>query len=84
MSALASSGAVNGALSRVSISTRIVILVSAAVGVMTAMAGSVWFGQRQMEAANRDLARTERGHRRHPCRRGGIGTPVQHGARLSG
>lgn len=60
MSALASSGAVNGALSRVSISTRIVILVSAAVGVMTAMAGSVWFGQRQMEAANRDLARTER------------------------
>lgn len=60
MSFTASSGALNGALSRISISARIVILVAAAVLVMAAMTASVWLGQRQMEAADRDLARTER------------------------
>ncbi|EKV26256.1 hypothetical protein C882_2834 [Caenispirillum salinarum AK4] len=61
MSATSSSpGALNGALSRLPIPARIVILVAAAVVVMAAMAGSAWFGQQQIEAADRDLARTER------------------------
>lgn len=57
---LPTSGILNAALSRVSISARIIILVTAAVLVMAAMAGAAWFGQSQMQAADRDLARTER------------------------
>ncbi|GAA0591023.1 HAMP domain-containing methyl-accepting chemotaxis protein [Caenispirillum bisanense] len=50
----------SGALSRISIRSRIVVLVVAAVAVMAAMAAASWHGQRQIAAAADRLARTER------------------------